>query len=211
LGLEIISLCAENEGTYYNSWGMRVTPDTSYIWGTGKDVLDALVEATKTYGEITSLNIFSHGWLANSESGYRHRGGVWGSSYYNNSGFYGQSRSYDHSESRDLDDLKRSISEGEIKFAEEAVILLTACRAASTGYFCRELAGDTGCTVYAATGEVSEDEIGDDFVRWFTTGTWKKFVLGENGLVTEVDLGTQRITVFRDDPTPIPSRRSSNN
>ena len=211
LGLEIISLCGEYQGTYYNSWGMRITPDTSYIWGTGKDVLDYLVEATETYGEITSLNIFGEGWAPDSKKGYRHRGGIWASLYYDNAGFYGQSRSYDHAESRDLDDLRALIAEGEIKFAEDGVILLTACRAASTGYFSRELVSDTDCTVYAATGAVSEYEIGDDFVRWFTTGTWKKFVPGKNGLVTEVDLGTQVITVFRDNPTPIASRRSPNN
>ncbi len=166
----IISLCAITEGIFYNSWGMRITPNSSYKWQTGMNFLDNLVSATAKYGEITTLNIFSHGWLVNSDPGYQHRGGVWGQRDvgYENSGFYGQSKSYDHPESRDLDDLETLINEGKVKFAKGGTIFMNACHAANTGYFARELALTTGCTVYAATGKVTEYRVGDDWVQWRT-------------------------------------------
>jgi|GEM_PF-564862 len=210
----IISLCAITEGTFYNSWGMRITPDSSYRWQTGMNFLDALISATTTYGEIATLNIFSHGWIWNSEQGYRHRGGVWGQGYegYEDSGFYGQSRSYDHPESRDLDDLQELIDQGKIKFAEGGTIFMNACHAANTGYFARELAIMTGCTVYAATGKVAEYRLGDDWVQWrtFAEGgetepiTWKKFL--PDG--TEVDLGVTVLQISEGDTSPtVPVQR----
>jgi len=204
-----ISLCAITEGTFYNSWGMRVTPDTSYKWETGNNFLDALVSATASYGEITALNIFSHGWVWNSPEGWRHRGGVWGQGRGGdpNSGFYGLSKRKDSAGSRDLDDLEELIGAGSIKFAEGGTIFMNACHAANTGYFARELAMTTGCTVYAATGKVREYDLGDDSVRWLTFAegpetepiTWKKFL--PDG--TEVDLGTNLLAVTQDTTAPV--------
>ncbi len=212
----IISLCAITEGTFYNSWGMRITPNSSYKWQTGMNFLDNLVSATAKYGEITTLNIFSHGWLVNSDPGYQHRGGVWGQRDvgYENSGFYGQSKSYDHPESRDLDDLETLINEGKVKFAKGGTIFMNACHAANTGYFARELALTTGCTVYAATGKVTEYRVGDDWVQWrtFAEGgeegaiTWKKFL--PDG--TEVDLGVTILQISEGDTSPtIPAQRTA--
>ena len=207
----IISLCAVTEGVFYNSWGMRVTPDSSYRWETGKNLLDILVQATGEYGEITTLNIFAHGWFANSSDGYHHRGGVWGQGPGgpSDAGFYGQTKSWDHSEARDLDDLHRLIKEGKIKFAEGGTIFMNACHAASTGYFCRELALETGCTVYAATGAVDEFMIGPDWVKWRTSAegpenypiTWKKFLPDGSA----VDLQSEYIMFVRGSTTPVTS------
>jgi len=205
----VISLCAATEDTFYKSWGMRVTPTTSYRWETGKDLLDALIDATSKYGQITALNIFSHGWLVDSNEGPRHKGGVWGEiiGERENAGFYGQSRSYDDAESRDISDLERLVHEGKIKFAEGGTIFMNACHAANTGWFARELAIESHCTVYAATGKVTEHALGADWVEWLTFAeggegepiTWKAF--RPDGIV--VDLGTTTLRVSRNQAAPI--------
>ena len=204
----IISLCAITEGTFYNSWGMRITPDSSYKWETGKNLLDTLVDATNTYGEITLLNIFSHGWTANSDSGFHHRGGVWGQGPNgpSNAGFYGETKSWDHPESRDITNIQTLVEEGKIKFAENGVIFINACHAANTGWFCQALATETGCTVYAATGKVKEFLIGPTWVSWQTFAesstqdpiTWKKFL--PDGSI--VDLQSKYIILFQGNTAP---------
>jgi len=77
---------------------------------------------------------------------------------------------------------------------------MNACHAATTGYFCRELAMETKGTVYATTGTVKENNLGGDWVEWLTFAeggetepiTWKAFF--PDGTAVDLHMTVMRIT-----------------
>jgi hypothetical protein len=111
---------------------IRQLPCRPFTAHTGKDFLDRLAEASER-GPIKTFVVSSHslgGIMMNNDAGLYPANGVPGNP---GKGF------------ATLDDLKKRIDSGDIKFAEDAVIILTGCR---TGY--DYIAGSAGPKSFAA-------------------------------------------------------------
>jgi hypothetical protein len=162
-----ISACGKTEGCF-EGYGQRVTGSNRYLFGTGKEFLDGLVQATSDNGSIGNLYIFSHAWLYQSSTGISHGGGFWGQgsgdpslAYFN-----GQTISGDHADARDLDDLEALINNESIRFAPDCIIFIEGCHVGEIGSFVSNLSSLTGRTIISAYGDSTEYELGTNWVKF---------------------------------------------
>jgi len=87
----------------------------------GKEIINTLKKATSDEGSVSSVVIFAH------------TGGV-GIYLNNNEGFYTGARSYGYSDNNgaNVQDLKNSVDQGDIKFSKDASIVLGGCNTCNT-------------------------------------------------------------------------------
>lgn len=121
---------------------------------TGQEIIQELKNETKVAGEITHLVIQSHG-------------GFYGLYLDNNEGLYVDDNAWGSgSGSALISDLDREVDAGNIKFSDDAVIVLGACNCAwgtdqGEPSFADELVKATGATVYGIVGNVKTTKAGN--------------------------------------------------
>jgi len=134
--------------------------NTALQVSTGQEVLQALINETKSAGEITHLSIFSHRGVGRLANG----GNVGGLFSKNDTGFY--SKTVGGSETGSFKQLSTLINSGDIKFAKNANIFIDACITAgqegnsSIDNFAEQLCLTTGANVYCSSGNMAQETPG---------------------------------------------------
>jgi hypothetical protein len=139
---------------------------TSSQVNNGIQVLDKLKEATAKEGSIESVVFFSH---ATGD----------GLILDHNDGFYTENKTYAGDNSANVSNLKYSVDNGEIKFENNASIVLAGCNCANPGKLsdvsiAESITNKTGVTTYAATGQINLMK-GKETNQLFTDGTFIKY------------------------------------
>jgi RHS repeat-associated protein len=132
----------------------------------GKQLVDQLKQGTTSEGSVGAVVIFAH------TSQY----GVY---LDKEDGFYKGSDSYGGSNSSNVSELKRAVNAGEVKFDENAVIVLGGCNCGKgdgTNSLAGSMAQELGVTVYAADGKVYPEVVnGKETGRLKTDGTFRMY------------------------------------
>lgn len=169
------------------AWGTRaVGRENTYQWGSGKDILNHLIQATNGGQNcIKRLYVFSHAWayMPNGNRGGVKLGGI------DVAGFYSAPGPYDHRDARYIKDLRDEVRAGRIRFCPSCTVTFTGCRVASSN-FPQEFVRISRCKVIASNGSSHPkpgNPPGDETGIWLSTaGGWEEQLAKAN---EQLDVG----------------------
>jgi RHS repeat-associated protein len=150
----------------------------------GDQIVNELVRGTANEGSVGAVVIFAH---ASQEGVYLD----------NNDGLYRDNEWHGGSKSANVQEIKRGVEEGDIKFDKNAVIVMGGCncgRDDGTPSLAESMAQELGVTVYAATGSVyPENANGKETGKLQTDGTFYMYKMTPETTVEVPGYGTLTI------------------